>query len=90
MSVQKIVKLTREKLQIMFHLMEIKNADFRKQEYEVMAQQISEEFDVCCTVKILEDYCYSSCNFEDWELESRKVEHNYHYNSQYYEDRNRH
>ena len=45
MSVQKVASLTREKLKIMVRLMEITNTDFRNQSYEVMAQQISEEFD---------------------------------------------
>jgi hypothetical protein len=87
MSVQKVASLTREKLKIMVRLMEITNTDFRNQSYEVMAQQISEEFDVCCTVTTLEEFYANDCNFEDWELESRKAEFNYYKNIQDYEDR---
>ncbi len=69
--------------------MEVQNADFRKQSYETMAQQISEEFDVCCTIELLKQFYPDDCNFEDWELESRRTEHNYYNNIQNYEDSNR-
>lgn len=91
MEVKKSVKLVEAKLNIMLHLMEVKNADFRKQSYEEMAEQVSKEFNVCCTAEILEKNSYlTNCNFENWEVESRKVENNYYNNSQYYEDRNGH
>ena len=90
MQTKKAVVLTEEKLNIMVRLMEIENTDFRNQSYEVMAQQISKEFDVCCTVSSLQKFYTIGCNFEDWELESRRAEFNYYNNIQNYEDRNGH
>ena len=78
-------KLTHPEIVIMIELMKSEYPDFENQEMELMAQQISAEFNQLCIVQDLERY-YSDNDFdEDFELESRRLEANYYKNLEEYE-----
>tara|TARA_R110000823_G_scaffold314646_2_gene444239 strand:+ start:590 stop:871 length:282 start_codon:yes stop_codon:yes gene_type:complete len=76
----------------MVSLMLLEYPDFENQEMSVMALQLSKEFNLSCNVSDLEQY-YSDISapdqFEDFELESRKIENDFHSKAQEYEDTNR-
>lgn len=88
----KIAGLKTSEMMTMMELMLLEYPDFENQEMSAMAEQLSKEFNLYCSVQDLERY-YSDVNsaeqFEDFELESRKVEHNFHAKAQEYENTNR-
>lgn len=66
--------------------------DFENQEMSVMALQVSKEFNISCSTSDLEKYYSDKSNLnqiEDFELESRKIEYDFHSKSQEYENTNR-
>lgn len=81
--------IKREDLTLMIQLMELENSEFQNQEISIMSTQISKEFNVHCTEKMLEVYYSDEGTIveEDWELESRRTEHNFYGNLQDYESR---
>ena len=89
----KIAGLKTSEVMTMVTLMLLEYPDFENQEMDVMAEQLSNEFNLFCSVQDLEKYysdVKSAEQFEDFELESRKVEHNFHAKAQEYENTNRH
>lgn len=80
-----VSQVTQSELIIMIELMKTEYPDFENQEMEIMASQLTTEFNQLCTVKDLERY-YSDDEFhEDFELESRRLECNYYEKLEEYE-----
>jgi hypothetical protein len=88
----RIAGLKTSEVMTMVELMLLEYPDFENQEMDAMAKQLSNEFNLFCSVQDLEKYYSDIKNaeqFEDFELESRKIEYDFHSKAQEYEDTNR-